>query len=130
MKKIFTLVFSLGLLTAAFAQGGQHDRNYNSNIALGNQSWYQGDRQNHMNDQQYHATPYSNSDNWKYQSNDRIDEHGYGNVVYTRDDFKDRDDMRRGSDVRRFDKGMHTRYSKIIKRKPGLQISFSFGTHH
>jgi len=130
MKKIFTLVFSVCLLTVAFGQDGHSNGDYSSRNGQANQSWYQGDRQNHTNDQRYQATPYSNSDNWKYQSNDQINEHGYGNEVKNRDDFRNRDDMRSRFDGRRFDRGRYSRYSKTNKKKPGLQIFFSFGSHH
>jgi len=134
MKKIFTLIFSLGLLTAAFAQGGHRDRNYNSTISSGNQPWIQSGQKNYNKDQQYQATPYSNTDNWNYQStNDRRDEDGYGKKVNSRKDFDGRDDMR-GDDHRfddsRFSKGMNKRYSETYRRKPGLQISFGFGHEH
>jgi hypothetical protein len=134
MKKFFTLVFSLCLLTVAFAQDGHH-RDYNSNRGSGNQSWVQGDQKKYWTDQDYKTTPYSNSDNWKYQSNDGRNEHYSGNVVNKRDGFGDRDDMRGNFDNsrfngKRFDKGMNNRHAKTYRKKPGLQIVFGFGAHH
>jgi len=132
MKKIFTLIFSLGLLTAAFAQDGHHDRNYNSSIVSGNQSWYQGDQKN--NDHHYQAAPYSKSDSWNYQStNERRDKYGYGNEVDSRHDLEGKDDMRgndRQFDDRRFSKGMNKHHSETYRRKSRLQISFDFGHDH
>jgi hypothetical protein len=135
MKKIFTLIFSLGLLTAAFAQGGHRHRDYNSNNGSGNQSWYQGNQQKYGNDQRYQTTPYSNSDNWTYQSNDRRNEQRYGNEVNNRDGFGNRDNMRGSFDNSRFNDsrfydGMNNRHSETYRRKPGLQIFFGFGSHH
>lgn len=134
MKKIFTLVFSLGLLTAAFAQGGHDSRNYNSTNGSGNQSWRQGDQQGYKNGQAYQAAPYSKSDNWNDQSNDQRNEHRYDNDINHRDNFWNKDE-RRGSlgsrfNDSRFYKGMNYRHSEAHKRKPGLQISLSFGSDH
>jgi len=94
MKKIFTLIFSLGLLTAAFAQGGHRHQDYNSSNSSGNQSWYQGDQKKYGNGQGYQASPYSNPDNWNYQSKDRKNEHRYGDEVNNRNGFGDRDDIK------------------------------------
>jgi hypothetical protein len=134
MKKIFTLIFSLGLLTAAFAQGGHRHQDHNSSNNSGNQSWSRGDQKKYANDQGYQASPYSNSDNWNYQSGDRRDEHRYGNEV-NRDDFGKKDNMRGSFDNRRYNdrrfyKGMNNRHAQTYKRKPGLQIIFGFGSHH
>jgi hypothetical protein len=133
MKKIFTLIFSLGLLTAAFAQGGHHQRDYNSNIGSGNQSWSQNDQKNFEDDQRYQATPYSNSNDWNYQSKDQKDQYGYGKEVKTHDDFGGRDHMKSDNDRfddKRFSKGMNKRHSETYRRKSGLQISFDFGHDH
>jgi len=133
MKKFFTLVFSLGLLTAAFAQDGHH-RDYNSRSGAGNQSWVQGDQKKYGNDQEYKFTPYSSSDNWKYQSNDGRNEHYSGNVVHKRAGFRDRDDMRGNFDNsilndKRFYNGVKNHHSESYRKKTGLQIFLSFGTH-
>jgi len=130
MKKIFTLIFSLGLLTAAFAQGGHRNRDYNSNSSSGNQSWVQGDQKQYGNDQERKIIPYSNSDDWKYQPNDRRN----GNEE-NRDGFGDTDDMRWRSDnsrfeEKRFSKGINNRHFETYRRKPALQIFFGFGIHH
>ena len=135
MKKIFTLIFSLGLLTAAFAQGGHRQREYNSSHGSGNQTTYQGDHQKYGTYQGQQTMPYSNSDNWNYQSNDRTNEHRYGKEVNNLDGFGDRDDMRRrsgnsGFNDKRFSKGINKRHSETYKRKPGLQIFFALGSHH
>jgi hypothetical protein len=135
MKKIFTLIFSLGLLTAAFAQGGHRHQDYNSSNISGNQSWSRGDQKKQGNDPGYQASPYSNSDNWDYQSMDRRNEHRYGNDVDNRDAFGDRDDMRGRFDNsrfhdRRFYKEMNNRHSQTHRREQGLQIFFGFGSHH
>jgi len=135
MKKIFTLIFSLGLLTAAFAQGGHRHQDYNSSNSSGNQSGYQGDQKKYGNGQGYQASPYSNPDNWNYQSKDRKNEHRYGDEVNNRNGFGDRDDMKGSFDNsrfhdRRFYKGMNKRHSQTYGRKPGLQIIFGSGSHH
>jgi hypothetical protein len=135
MKKIFTLVFSLGLLTAAFAQGGHRQQDYNSNNGSVKQSWYQGDQQKFRNDQSYQAKPNSTSDNWNYQSNDRGKDQHFGNQVNDRDGFGDKKGMGRSFDKdrfndRRFHKRMNNRYSETYRSKPGLEISLSFGSRH
>ncbi|MFI5188184.1 MAG: hypothetical protein ACHQF0_15740 [Chitinophagales bacterium] len=135
MKKIFTLIFSLGLLTTAFAQGGHRHPDSNSNNSWGNQSSYQHDQQKNGNNQGYQAAPYSNSDNWNYQSNNRRDDNRYGNKVNNRDGFEGRDDMRGSFDNSRFNdgrfyKGMNNRHSETCRIKPGLQIFFGFSSHH
>jgi hypothetical protein len=127
MKKFFTLVISLGLLTAAFAQDGHH-RDYNSNSGSGNQSWVQGNQKKYGTDHEYGSIPYSNSRDWN--SNDRRS----GNEVNKRDGF-DRDDMRGSFDNSRLNgkriyKEVNNPHSKTYRRKPGLQIFFRFGANH
>ena len=133
MKKIFTLIFSLGLLTAAFAQGGNHQRDYKSNAGSGNQSWYQTGQKNYGSDQGYKTSNYG-SDNWNYRStDDRKDKDGYGKEVESHDDFGSRDHMKSDNDRfddKRFSKGMNKRRSETYRRKSGLQISFNFGHDH
>jgi len=134
MKKIFTLIFSLGLLTAAFAQGGHHRQDYNSTNSSGNQSWYPGDQKKYGNDQGYQAAPYSNSDNWNYQSMDRRNERRYGKEESNRDGFGNRDDMRGSFENRRFSdrfyKRMNKHHSQPYRRQQGLQIFLGLGSHH
>ena len=114
MKKIFTLIFSLGMLTAAFAQeGGRHQRDYN--VGSQNQSYGYKDHK----DQTYQANPYSNHDNW---GNNR------GNESQR---YDSRDDMRRWRDVREYNDNTFSkeRYNHRAKhlRRQSIRLSFRFG---
>ncbi|HMG66614.1 MAG TPA: hypothetical protein VK588_02975 [Chitinophagaceae bacterium] len=133
MKKIFTLIFSLGLLTAAFAQGGSRHQDDKSNNSSGNQSWNKGDQQKYGHDQVYQATPYSKWDKGN-QSNDRIDRDRNGKAVNDRDRLGDRDDRKgsfdnRGSNDSKYYKGFKKRYSETDKRMSPLQLIFGFSIH-
>ena len=55
MKNIFSLIFSVGLMTAAFAQGGHRHRDYNSSGASQNQSYNYQDYHRYGQDQTYQA---------------------------------------------------------------------------
>jgi hypothetical protein len=72
MKKLFTLLFSAGLVTAAFAQSGDRQRN-----------------DSRSNENSYPSSPYSNNDQYGYQDqypnenqynrNSQWNERGYDN---------------------------------------------------
>ncbi|HEY1869729.1 MAG TPA: hypothetical protein VGG71_01655 [Chitinophagaceae bacterium] len=125
MKKIFTLVFSLGLLTAAFAQNGQHQGNENRNGNSDKQSYaYQGDHHKYSNDQGHQTSPYSNSDNWNYQSKDRKSEDRYDSKD-NRNGYGDRNDIRDQSGERRIDDNkIHSRHLPTHRQS---HLIFSFG---
>jgi len=104
MKKIFALIFSLGLLTAAFAQQGRrqsYDDSYNN---YGYQSSpYQG------NNGYGYQDPY----NRNYQWNDR--ENGYDNDRYRQERMREM--------YYRRQRRMYDDYSyRTERRKPSFQL--------
>jgi hypothetical protein len=120
MKKIFTLIFSMGLLTLAFAQGGRHHRDYNSNGGFQSQSYGYQDHQPYGNGQIYQVSPYYNQDNW---GNERRDGDRY-------DNDGDRNDMRGWSYDRgygdNFDRRMYHHFHEQHWRRSRVSISFGF----
>jgi hypothetical protein len=94
MKKIFTLIFSLGLLTSAFAQSGH-------------------EQQNKGHDNNYQPSSYAmNSHDFKYgsgvYSNDRNQQWNKGDVRAPRDQYAHND----GDHDRRYGDGHSPKYNK------------------
>jgi len=128
MKKIFTLILTCGLLTAASAQSNRHQVDKKGS-ELDNQSYgYVAHHQTNGNGNVFANTPYSHSDGWNYQPNDRRDNDGYGNSRDRVGD-KDHDDRRGRYDGRGFDHGTwnYNLHEGRMKKK-GLQIFFGFSS--
>ena len=135
MKKIFTLILTCGILTAASAQQSRHS--YKMGTAFNSQSYGpEGHHQANGSEKVYGSTPYSHSESWNYQSNDRRDEHGYGNSrdreygnLRDRDGDRDRDDRGDRYDGRGFDHVIWDHYSHDgPMKKKGIQMLFGFNT--
>jgi hypothetical protein len=126
MKKIFTLIFSMGLLTAAFAQDG-HRRDNNRDNGSANPSYgYQSDNHDRATNKSYGTTPFMNSNTWDSQlTRDRDSRDGK--------DFRFNDDRRDWSygdrhDDFRSQRHMRNKHSrKYHTASTGFQISFGFG---
>jgi len=117
MKTIFTLLFSLGLLTTAFAQDGRHHRDFSQSPSYG----YQGYGNNPM----YQAIPYANGDDWynNRREEDRFDRwNSYGDGDNLRRRFRDRDD-----DHDRMERWHHD-YDRHWRRHR-RELSISFGNY-
>jgi len=125
MKKIFTLIFSMGLLTAAFAQGGRHHSDDNSNGGFQNQSYGYQDHHRNGNDQTYQTSPYSNQDNW---GNDRRDGDRYNNDQTRGNRYGDRKDgWSQGGGYRdNFDRRMYRHFHEPQWKRSRVRISFGF----
>ncbi|HEY5406421.1 MAG TPA: hypothetical protein VIJ92_05010 [Ginsengibacter sp.] len=122
MKKIFTLVFSLGLLTSAFAQSGHRQQNQNTGNTH-QQSQYSHDNSQYNNG----ANTYSYSQNSQWNKNDSHDQY-----ASNRDNDKFSRDRNFGGSHERFD----SRYQKEKRnydfhprpvRVPLLQIILGIG---
>jgi len=122
MKKIFTLIFSLGLLTAAFAQDGHRGGDARGNGSSQSHSFtYQNGQPSSNNNRDYRSAPYDHSKTWNSQSQRGRD-----------------DDGRYGSVGKRKNQPGQSKFAKQAKRYhrarktnvgTGLQIVFSFGRH-
>lgn len=125
MKKIFTLIFSMGLLTAAFAQDGhRHDDNRDNGIV--NPSYgYQGDHDRGTN-KSYRTTPFMNSNTWDSQLTRDRDLRGDNDFRFN-DDRRDWSYRDRHDDFRT-QRHMRNKYSrKHYMTSTGFQLSFGFG---
>lgn len=123
MKKIFTLIVSLGLLTAAFAQDGKHSSNSTPNHY--NQSYKnQGDNKKYNNDQGKWQDKNSNS--WSFQSTDRRNDDHYDNGHSSKNEYAKRDDVKGWSDNGRFDRKVPNQHPKKDTRKSVLSFFFRF----
>lgn len=134
MKKIFTLIFSLGLITAAFAQGGSRHQEYKSGTSTINQSWNKGGQQKYDRDKVYQASPYSKSDKGNYKVNDRRDDHGYGKEVNDRDRVGDKYGRKgsfdnRGSYDSKYYNGFNKPNSDMDRKTSALQLIFGLIIH-
>ncbi|MEO8862164.1 MAG: hypothetical protein ABI358_12110 [Ginsengibacter sp.] len=98
MKKIFTLLFSMGLVACTFAQSGRHQQDQNSG---NNYQPTQNSRNSKWNNKGYSSSnTYSRDEQFNQRNNNNG--YGYGNADRDRNDgFKnDHDRYDRGGDWR------------------------------
>ena len=126
MKKIFTLIFSMGLLTAAFAQDG-HRRDNNRADGVVNPSYgNKSDNKDRGAGKSYATTPFMKSNAWDSQLT-----RGYDSKDGK--DFRFNDDKKDGSygdrhDDSRPQKYMRNKHSrKYHAASTGFQLSIGFG---
>jgi hypothetical protein len=126
MKKIFTFIFSMGLLTAAFAQDGHRRDNNRDNVIVNPSYGYQSGNHDRGANRSYGTTPFKNSNAWDSQLTRDHDSKGGK-------DFRFNDDRRDWSyrdrhDDRIFQKHMRNRHSrKHYTASNGFQISIGIG---
>ena len=114
MKKLFTLLFAVALVTAASAQSGRNDsRSYNNS---------------------YQSSPYSNNDQYAYSDQYRNDDRnvrGYGNPYERRRQQIARQRyemmMMRRQQERYYNQRRYNSYPYGVSRKPSLQIRIGIG---
>ena len=128
MKKIITLLFSVGLATAVFAQSGDRHRNdYRSN------------------DNSYQSSPYSNNDQYsypdqyrnedQYNSNSQWNERGYYNQFernrqrMARQRYEYEMMMRRRQALYQHQRMYDSYYPYGVNTRPSLQIRIGIGGH-
>ena len=119
MKKIIALLFSVGLVTAAFAQPGERQRNDSRN-----------------NDNSYQPSPYSNNDQYRnedqYNSNSQWNERGSYNQFDRRRQRQARQRyemmMMRRNQQRYHNQRRYDGYSPYgVSRRPAFQINIGIG---
>jgi len=117
MKKIFTLVFSLGLLTSAFAQSGHRRQIQNPGNTYQSSQYSRGNSQYNNS-----SNTYSYGRNTQWNENDNLDQFAYNRG----NDKFDRDKNFRGQDEQFDSKYIRERrdYHYQPVRVPLLQIFF------
>ena len=121
MKKIFTLVFSLGLLTSVFAQSGHRQQNKNSGNTYQSSRYSPGGRYDNS------SNTYSYGGNSQWNKNDNR-----GQFAYNRDNDKSARDRNFRDPDERFDSKYKRErrdvgyYSQTV-RIPLLQIILGIG---
>jgi hypothetical protein len=126
MKKLITLLFSVGLVTAVFAQTGDRHRN-----------------DSRSNDNSYQSSPYSNNDQYnypdqysnedRYNSNSQWNERGHHNQFERNRQRMARQRyemmMMRRNQERYHNQRRYDSYSPYgVTRRPGLQIRIGIGS--
>ena len=126
MKKIFTLVFSLGLLTSAFAQSEHRQQRQNQGTTYQSSQYSGNNRQDNKGSNTY---SYDRNSQWKNKdSRDQHDQYAYNrnNDKFGRDgSFRDQDEHF-GSRYKRERRG-YDYYAQPV-RIPLFQIFFGIGS--
>jgi len=123
MKKILTLLFSVGLVTAAFAQRSDSYRNDSRDY-----------------DNSYQSSPYSNNDQYSYNDQYRNDDYYNRNSQWNDRSYQfDRDRRRRARERYEYEMMMRRRQAMMQQRmyynypyggsRPSLQIRIGIGGH-
>jgi hypothetical protein len=123
MKKIFTLVFSLGLLTSAFAQSEHRQQRQNQGNTYQSSQYSRGNGQDNKS-----SNTYSYGGNSQWNKNDNHDQFAYNrdNNRFGRDkNFRDHD-QRFDSKYKR-ERSDYDYYAQPV-RVPLLQIIFGIGS--
>jgi hypothetical protein len=123
MKKIFTLVFSLGLLTSAFAQSEHRQQRQNQGNTYQSSQYSRNDRQDNKG-----SNTYSYDKNSQWDNNHDRFAYNRNNDKFGRDkNFRDRDERfdSRYKKERRYDNDYG--YAQPV-RVPLLQIIFGIGS--
>lgn len=119
MKKLITLFFAIGLVTASFAQGGDRQRN-----------------ESRRDDNGYQSAPYSNNDQYRSSDQYRGDERYSGYDRRDHDRFerdrqrasRQRYEMEMRRNARRYhDQRRHDDYPYGYSRQPGVHVSIGIG---
>ncbi len=123
MKKIFTLVFSLGLLTtASFAQPGHRGQSQNTDN-MHQSSQYSHDKSYDKNS----SNTYSYSQNSQWNKNDNHDQYAFNRNNNRFDHDRKSGDRDEGFDSRYKKEKRNYDYAPKPVRIPLLQIIFSIG---
>lgn len=126
MKKIFTLVLSLGLLTSAFAQSGHRQQNQNPANTYQSSS-YSGNSRYSRNSTNSYST--DKNSQWKDQNGpDQHDQYAYTRNYRDRDgNFRDRDEHYSPKYGNERTGHNYDEYPQPVKIAPLLQIIIGIG---